>query len=137
MYKVIVGVFVLAVFVFVGGAYLWQKGDRAPSGEQFLQNPPVTSGDNAPPGSIHNMPVPPAVAAARTTVAQLVKVNESEVLILTAHEKEWPDSCLGLAAADEFCLQVITSGYEVTLRVKGQEYVYRTNSDGSVLREQH
>lgn len=95
-----------------------------------------TSADNAPPGSIHNLPVPKAVAAVRTYAAQKAGIAESKVLILTAYERQWPDSCLGLAADDEFCTQVITPGWEVTVRVSGETHVYRTNADGSSIRKQ-
>ncbi len=80
------------------------------------------------------LPVPKAVAAVRSVVAERLTVNEDEVIILTALEKEWPDSCLGLAPAGFGCAQVVTPGYEVTVRVYDQQFVYRTNSDGSVVK---
>lgn len=55
---------------------------------------------------------------------------------MTAFEKEWPDSCLGLPEKDEMCAQVVTSGYEVTVQGNGKEAIYRTNDDGSVMRVQ-
>lgn len=97
---------------------------------------PVTSADNAPPGSIHNLPVPQAVAAVKTHVAQTEGVSEGQVIVLTAFEKEWSDSCLGLGGPAESCLTVITSGYEVTVQAGGSEYVYRTNEDGSQIRQE-
>jgi hypothetical protein len=110
---------------------------RTPEGAIFIQSAesPITSGEGAPPGSIHNLPLPPAVAAAKKYAAAQTGVSEGEVIILTAYEREWPDSCLGLAEADEFCAQVIIPGYEITISAKGQEFVYRTNNDGSAIRE--
>lgn len=95
-----------------------------------------TSADNAPPGSIHNLPVPTAVAAVRSTVAKKLGINEGVAIVLTAFEKNWPNACLGLAGAEEMCAEVITPGYEVTIQASGKEYVYRTNADGSVIREE-
>lgn len=97
-------------------------------------NPTPTSADNAPPGSLHNLPVPAAVAAARAFAASGLGVAEGEVVILSAYEKEWSDSCLGLGGAAEICAAVMTPGYEVTLQAKGKQYIYRTNADGSVIR---
>ena len=96
-----------------------------PDGQTFTG--PITSadGDN-PPGSIHNLPVPPGVAAARRALADKLNITEKDILILEAPEKEWPNSCLGLEKADELCAQVITPGFEVTMRAKGREYTYRT-----------
>ena len=110
---------------------------RTPEGAIFIQSAesPITSGEGAPPGSIHNLPLPPAVAAVKKYAATQAGVDESRVIILTAYEREWPDSCLGLAGIGEFCAQVIVPGYEVTINAKGQEFVYRTNGDGSVIRQ--
>ena len=95
-----------------------------------------TSADNAPPGSIHNLPVPPAVAAVRAHVATKAGIDEGFVIIMTAYEREWPDACLGLAGSDEMCAQVITPGWEVTTQAGGAEEVFRTNSGGSVIRQE-
>lgn len=98
-----------------------------------LGNP--TSADNAPPGSIHNLPVPDAVSAVRMLIADKLGISEGLVIIMTAYKKDWPNACLGLALEDEICSQVITPGYEVTIQAQGREFIYHTNQDGSVLRE--
>lgn len=98
-------------------------------------NPP-NSAEDAPLGSIHNLPVPLGVAAVRTFAAKEAGVGEGKILILTAYDREWPDGCLGLAAAGEFCTQAIVPGYEVTVQVKGEEHIYRSSADGSVVRKQ-
>lgn len=97
----------------------------------------VTSGDNAPPGSIYNLPVPQAVASVKKYVAEREGISEGLVMVLTAYEKEWSDSCLGLSGPDEFCLAVITPGYEIAVQVKGAEQKFRTNTDGSVIRREY
>ncbi len=93
-----------------------------------------TSADNAPPGSIHNLPVPKAVTAVKAYVAEKSGVDQGLVVVLTAYEKEWSDGCLGLGGPAESCIAVITPGYEVTVQVKGTEQKFRTNTDGSVIR---
>jgi len=93
-----------------------------------------TSADNAPPGSIHNLPVPDAVAAVRTHVANQLGLSEGVVIILSASKRDWPNSCLGLESPDEMCLQVITPGFHVKVQADGKEFMYRTNMDGRVLR---
>lgn len=92
-----------------------------------------TSADNAPPGSIHNLPVPTAVSTVKKLVARRSGVSEGEVIVMTAYEKEWPDSCLGLSRPGIICAQVITPGYEVTVQVKGMTSTYRTNIDGTTV----
>jgi hypothetical protein len=91
-----------------------------------------TSADNAPPGSIHNLPVPDAVSAVRSLVAQELGISEGLVIVMSAYEKSWPDGCLGLGG-DRMCTQAIVPGYEVTVQAKGEERVYRTNANSSVV----
>lgn len=130
----------VAVLIAIGGFGLWQAGvvpgpmlEWSPQGSTSSggQNPP-NSAEGAPEGSIHNLPLPKAVAAVRAHAAQKAGVAESKVLIETAFEKEWPDGCLGLGG-DRFCTQAIVPGWEVTVRVNGELQVYRTNADGSVI----
>ncbi len=57
-----------------------------------------------------------------------------DIEVVEAEQKEWSDACLGLAEEDEMCAQVITPGWEVTLRAEGETYVFHTNEDGSAVR---
>lgn len=95
-----------------------------------------TSADNAPPGSIHNLPVPQAVSAVKKHAAKSAGVSDELVIVLKAYEKEWSDGCLGLGGPAESCIAAITPGYEVTVQVKNAEQKYRTNTDGSDIRRE-
>ncbi len=95
-----------------------------------------TSADNAPPGSIHNLPVPDAVNAVKNKVATELGIRVGAVIVMSAYEQEWSDGCLGLGGAAESCLATITPGYEVTVLAQGSERVFRTNADGSNIREE-
>lgn len=95
---------------------------------------PLNSAEGAPEGSIHNLPVPTAVQAAKDALAERLDVDASTIVVLEAHEREWSDSCLGLGGPAESCLQAITPGYEVLLVQSGVEYRYRTNLDGTAVR---
>ncbi len=76
------------------------------------------------------------LAAVQAAVAEKLKIREDEVAIIGAYQKEWPNSCLGLAPAGYGCEEVITPGYEVTAQAGTQQFVYRTNIDGVVVKEQ-
>jgi len=117
---------------FLSDASPLQKSDTSPLQKEVTR----TSADNAPSGSIHNLPVPEAVAAVRTLVARELNVNKDMVIVMTAYEKEWLDTCLGLAATkDEMCAEIITPGYEVTVQAQNKQFVYHTNADGTILKE--
>jgi hypothetical protein len=95
----------------------------------------LNSAEGAPEGSIHNMPVPTAVQAAKDALAAKLDVDVSTIVVLEAIETDWSDSCLGLGGPAESCLQAITPGYNVLLVQSGVEYRYRTNEDGTSVRE--
>ncbi|NQV93483.1 hypothetical protein HQ403_03250 [Candidatus Kaiserbacteria bacterium] len=95
----------------------------------------ATSADDAPAGSIHNLPVPDAVSAVRTKVANDLGIREGIVIVMTAYEKTWTNGCLDLAEEGEMCTEALVRGYEVSVQAEGKEFTYHTNGDGSVLRE--
>ncbi len=98
------------------------------------QTPPLNSAEGAPEGSIHNLPVPTAVQAAKDALAERLDVDIATIVVLEAQEVEWSDSCLGLGGPAESCLAAITPGYDVLLVQQGIEYRYRTNEDGTSVR---
>jgi hypothetical protein len=72
---------------------------------------------------------------ARFALAEQLGLTIDDVTALSQVPVEWPDGCLGLPAADELCAMMIVPGYEITLQVEDQLYVFRTNEDGSQVRE--
>ncbi len=121
----------LVALLLMVGYIAWASSKAKNSGE--LGGP--TSADNAPAGSIHNLPVPQAVSNVRKLVATEQKIDEGLVIVLSAFEKEWPDACLGIQEEGILCAQVITPGYEVTVQAGGKEYVYHTNADGTSIKK--
>jgi len=79
---------------------------------------------------------PYAVVAAEQMLSDELgfPVDDSEY---PAYEpQDWPDACLGLAEEDEVCAQVITPGWRVVLAAEGQEYVFRTDANGAIVRRE-
>lgn len=75
----------------------------------------------------HNL----AVAA----VMDIVMEEEEDFQMVSLTEREWPDGCLGLPEEDEMCTQALVPGYEMVLEVGEETRTFRTNMDGSVIRE--
>lgn len=94
-----------------------------------------TSADDAPSGSIHNLPVPDAVARVREKIADDLGIREGLVIIMSAYEKVWTNGCLDLQEPEEICNEAMVEGYEVTAQAEGREFIYHTNEDGSLLRQ--
>lgn len=61
-------------------------------------------------------------------------VPTDEIEVVAVEQEDWPNACLGLAEEGEACAEVITPGYEVTLRAEGEEYVFRTDEEGTTIR---
>ncbi|MDX1612817.1 MAG: hypothetical protein R3300_00830 [Candidatus Promineifilaceae bacterium] len=78
--------------------------------------------------------LPPAVTAARETLAQQLDVEPIEAEVLSYEQREWSDSCLGLGGPAESCLAAITPGWQVMLGVAGQAYEVRTDETGEQVR---
>lgn len=122
-------IIILVILVIMGawGIWAWERVDK-----DEAPNPnPALSGDNSPPGT-H----PLAVEKARGDLARQLLIDTNTIAVVGATEAEWPDSCLGLAREGEICAQVITPGFDILLKAQGNEYRYRANTDGSVLRQE-
>lgn len=78
--------------------------------------------------------LPAAALATRQALAERLTIPESEIQIREAEQVQWPNACLGAAAPDEMCAEVITDGYRVILAVNENIYEYHTNMDGSQVR---
>jgi len=75
-----------------------------------------------------------AALSARQILAQRLQLPLDAITIVSAEAVEWPDGCLGVAAAGVMCMQVITPGYRVTLETQGDTYVFHTDEAGGQVR---
>jgi hypothetical protein len=80
------------------------------------------------------MAPPDAVLAAEQALSASLEVSVEEIEVVTYEQREWPDACLGLAGEGEMCAQVITPGWRVVLNAQGEQYVFRTDESGEVVR---
>ena len=78
--------------------------------------------------------LPEAVMAAQSWLAEQLGFPVDQVEIVSFDQEEWTDSCLGLGGPAESCLQAVTPGYRLVVRVGGQEYEVRTDATGTAIR---
>lgn len=76
----------------------------------------------------------PFLVAAQAAVARHLGIAPEAITLISSELVEWPNACLGLAAADEMCAEVITPGYRIVLEADGQRYTVHTDLDGSQAR---
>lgn len=84
----------------------------------------------APPTST---PWPP-LDQAQLALAEALEIAPEAVTFVSSEPVEWTDACLGLAAHDEMCAQVITPGYRIVLAADGQQHVVHTDAAGDQAR---
>lgn len=78
--------------------------------------------------------LPPAVANGVLQAASKQSgLPISELRLIGAEQRSWPDGCLGLAPPDTFCTAVVVDGWLVTVEAGQQRLVYRTNANGSQI----
>ena len=81
-------------------------------------------------------PYPPAVLVAIGAAAEATGALPQEVQVISYESRDWPDSCLGLAAAGEICAEAIVPGWIVRLNVGGTQVVFRLDDVGAELRQE-
>ncbi len=81
-------------------------------------------------------PYPPAVLVAIGAAAEATGSLPQEVQVISYESRDWPDSCLGLAAAGEICAEAIVPGWIVQLNVGGTQVVFRLDDVGAELRQE-
>jgi hypothetical protein len=69
-----------------------------------------------------------AIRQARTDLASRIGVKDDEIQ-QSVEEAEFPDMALGAAAKGEMSGQMLTSGWRINLKAKGQSFEYRANKN--------
>ena len=81
--------------------------------------------------------LPPEVAIEiQNQLSEALGVATDQIQIETVEQRDWPNSCLGLAGADEVCAEVITPGWLVVFNIDGTEYRYRVDETGTNIRQE-
>lgn len=99
---------------------------------------PVTTAEG---GEATEMPLPGVPDPAQTMagkatsdLAQYLDVDPAEIEVLSIEAMDWPDSSLGCARPGQSYQEVITPGFEITLKVLGREFAYHTDREETVIR---
>ncbi|MEG4811005.1 hypothetical protein QUA82_24835 [Microcoleus sp. F8-D3] len=103
----------------------------------FALNTLISEPGNLAEGTRQNPPkqLPASVAeAVRRELSDSTSIAADKLKVTESSGQSWPNSCLGLAKADEICGQMIVEGWRVVVSDGSQTWVYRTNAKGNVLR---
>ena len=76
-----------------------------------------------------------AVKRAKQDLAHRLSVAESEIQLSSVTEKDFPNAALGVPVSDEMAMQMISSGWQIDLKVNGKKYEYRADKYQIRLRD--
>jgi hypothetical protein len=68
-----------------------------------------------------------AIQQARADLETRLGISDREITVESVEDTEFPDTALGASARDEMSGQMITPGWRIRLKAKGQTYEYRAN----------
>lgn len=81
--------------------------------------------------------LPPNVALnVQNYVGESLGVPVERIEIKDVEQMDWPNGCLGLPQGDEVCVEAITPGWLLTFNVNDQEYRYRVDESGTIIRQE-
>jgi hypothetical protein len=81
--------------------------------------------------------LPPDVALnVQNFISESMGVPVENIEIRNVEPMDWPNGCLGLPDGDETCVEAITPGWLLTFNVNDQEYRYRVDETGTIIRQE-
>lgn len=66
--------------------------------------------------------------------ARRSNLSISQLRIIQAEKRDWPNACLGIIEPGRSCAAMVVSGWRVRVQGGQQTFVYRTNESGSVVK---
>ncbi len=115
---------------------IWLLSACAPQPDPGLVSSPSTTGMAAPSAISPAVSPSPAGEALALLAARTLDVAVDKIEIVSFAPADFPDSCLGLAGADEMCAQVLTPGIRAVLRIGDEEIAVRADAGYSHLRRE-
>jgi hypothetical protein len=76
--------------------------------------------------------VPNAVQVVVFAVAMQFRTSTDDVLLMRWERQDWSNGCLSIPMRAS-CTEAIVPGYRIIVRLRGQEYEYRSNLEGSTF----
>lgn len=82
--------------------------------------------------------IPPDVALnVQNQISEALGVPLDSIQLQNIEKMDWPNSCLGLPSeGDQVCAEVVTPGWLLTFHIDNQEYQYRIDSTGTIVRQE-
>src|SRR4026208_1364518 len=79
---------------------------------------------------------PDAALNIRNQVSEILGVPVESIQLKSVEPTDWPNVCLGLPEPEEVCNEVVTPGWLLVFTADGQEYRFRADQTGTVIRQE-
>lgn len=81
--------------------------------------------------------LPPDVALnVSNQVSEILKTPVESLKLESIEPKDWPNGCLGLPEQAEVCTEAITPGWLLVFTANGQQYRFRIDKSGTIVRQE-
>jgi len=81
--------------------------------------------------------LPPDVALnVQNQVSEILQTPIEDLKLESIEQMQWPNGCLGLPVQAEACTEAITPGWLLVFNVNGQQYRFRIDQTGTVVRQE-
>jgi len=74
------------------------------------------------------------VDAVRQDLGGKISISPEDIKVVKVSQETWPNTCLGLAKADELCGQRLVEGWRIVLSNDNLIWIYRTDHRGNLMR---
>jgi len=81
--------------------------------------------------------LPPDVALnVQNRVSETLMVPVEDLKLESIEQMQWPNGCLGLPEQAEVCTEAVTPGWLLVFNAGGQQYRFRIDQTGTVVRQE-
>ena|SRR5690349_11240512 len=116
---------VLLVVLLLAGIVLTACGSNQANTPATQENP-----------ALENVLPPDVALNVQNYISETMGVAVETIEIENVEQMDWPNGCLGIPEGDEACVEAITPGWLLTFNINDQEYRYRVDQTGTVIRQE-
>lgn len=99
-----------------------------PSPQETLTQETMNNSTTQPPDTVIN--------AVFNKIEQTADISQNQLQIQETKAEIWPNGCLGLEKPDELCTQALVEGWRIVVSDGNQNWVYRTDQTGQMIRQE-
>lgn len=126
---ILIIVFITAAIISVGGYFVYQNQTKSPpTPQQTTQSSPKPAASTTPSAEL-----PKPVELAKQDLAKTLRIDSSQITILSVEEIMWSNGSLGCPEPGMVYIQVIIPGYKTIFSYNQKTYEYHTDKNNGFV----